>query len=114
MSGVSWEFVSTYSMDVLLRVVYLVERAPGVAVSDDTVETDLVEVRSLQLQHLVDAGAVDLVRSLADLLGGIVAATELHLDELLAVLVEKVERPQVGAARDLDQLCETISHLRLG
>jgi len=45
---------------------YLVKRAPGVPICNDTVQADLVEVRRLQLQHLVDARAVYFIRGLAD------------------------------------------------
>lgn len=44
------------------------ERTPGVAVGNDTVETDLVEVGRLELQHLVDTSTVDLIRCLENLL----------------------------------------------
>ena len=83
-------------------------------VGDDTVQTDLVQVRSLELQHFVDARAVDLVRSILDLLLSTVGPAESGVDELLAVLVEQVERWQMSAARDLDQLCEAVPDLCLG
>ena len=38
------------------------------AVGNNTVETDLVEVGRLELQHLVDTSTVDLIRCLEDLL----------------------------------------------
>jgi hypothetical protein len=67
-----------------------VERTPGVAVGDDTVKTDLVKVGCLELQHLVDASPVYLIRSLANLL--IVAlTTKAGSNQLLAVLVQQVE-----------------------
>lgn len=45
----------------------LMERRPGMAVCNDTVETNLVQVWCLELQHLVDSSTVDGVGSLADL-----------------------------------------------
>ena len=90
------------------------ERTPGVAVGNDTVETDLVEVGRLELQHLVDARAIDLVRGLADVISCIVTTTELCVDQLLAELVEEIECSEVGAAGDLNQLCETVPYLPLG
>jgi hypothetical protein len=90
-----------------------VERAPCMAVGDDTVKTDLVKVGCLQLQHLVDASTVDGVSSLADLL--VVAfATEASSDQLLAVLVKKIECGLVSTCRDLDQFGKAVSDLCLG
>jgi hypothetical protein len=85
-----------------------------VTIGNDTVQADLVKVGSLKLQHLVDARAVDLVRSLADIIGCIITTTELCLDQLLTELIEKVKCSEVGTAGDLDQLCETVSYLPLG
>lgn len=82
------------------------------AVCNDTVETDLVKVRGLEVQHLVDTSPVDLVGSILDLLLGTIGVTESGVDELLGVLVEKVECGKVSTAGDLDQLCETVSDLR--
>lgn len=82
------------------------------AVSDDTVKTDLVKVGCLQLQHLVNARTVDGVSSLADLL--VVAfATEACCDQLLAILVKKIECGLVRTCRDLDQLGKAVSDLCL-
>ena len=82
-----------------------------VAVGNDTIEADLVEVRSLELQHLVDTGTVDGVGGLFDLLGSALSTTEAGLDELLAVLVEKVKGWLVSTSGDLDQLCKSIADL---
>lgn len=46
---------------------YLMKRAPGVTVGNDTVQTNLVEVGCLELQHLKDTSAVYLIRSLSNL-----------------------------------------------
>jgi len=82
-----------------------------VAVGNDTVKTNLVEVWSLELQHLVDAGTVDGVSGLLDLFGSTLSTTETGLNELLAVLVEKVKGWLVSTGRDLDKLCESVSDL---
>lgn len=83
-------------------------------VGNDTVETNLVKVRGLELKHLVDTSSVDLVGRILDLLLSTVGVAESSVDELLGVLVEKIECGQVSAGRDLDQLCETVPDLRSG
>jgi hypothetical protein len=85
-----------------------------VTVGNDTVETDLVKVGGLELEHLVDTSPVDLVGSLLDLLLGTIGVAESGVDELLGIFVEKVECGQVSTAGDLDQLCETVPDLRSG
>lgn len=87
-------------------------RRDRVAVGNNTVETDLVKVRGLELKHLVDTGPVDPVGSILDLLLSTVGVAESGVDELLGVLVEKVECGQVSTAGDLDQLCEAVPDLR--
>lgn len=80
------------------------------AVGDDAVQTNLVEVGCLKLQHLEDTGTVYLIRCLANL-GVDVVTTEARGDQLLTVLVEKLESWPVTACGDLDQLCEAVSDL---
>ena len=84
------------------------------AVCDDTVQTNLVEIRRLELQHLVDAGAVDLIRGLADVLCRIIRTAKTRSDQLLAELVKQIERPEMSTAGDLNQLCETVANLAFG
>ena len=84
------------------------------AVCDNAVETDLVKVRGLELEHLVDTSPVNPVGSILDLLLSTIGVTESGVNELLGVLVEKIECGQVSTAGDLDQLCETVSDLRSG
>jgi hypothetical protein len=84
-----------------------------VAVGDDTVKTNLVKVGCLQLQHLVDASTVDGVSSLADFLV-VALTTEARSNQLLAVLVKKIECGLVSTCRDLDQLGKAVSDLCLG
>lgn len=57
------------------------------AVGNDTVKTDLVQVGCLKLQHLVDASAVDLIRGLEHLLI-ITLTTEASCNQPLTVLVQ--------------------------
>lgn len=57
-----------------------------VAVGDDTVKANFVKVWGLELQHLKDAVAIDVIGGLTDFLSGIVAAAKGGADELLAVL----------------------------
>ena len=83
------------------------------AVGNDTVKTNLVEVGGLELQHLVNTSTVDGVSGLADLLV-ISLTTKAGSDQLLAVLVKKVECGLVGTCRDLDQLSKAVSDLCLG
>lgn len=100
-----------------VSIIALYERCRAdirVTVGNDSVKTNLVEVGGLELQHLVDTAAVDLVSSLANLLGGTLTATETGLNELLTVLVEQVKGGEVGTGGDLDQLCETVADLGIG
>ena len=87
--------------------------APCVAVGNDTVQANLMKVGCLKLQHLVDARAIDLIRSLANLIGCIITTTELCLDQLFTVLIKEIKCSEVGTTGDLDQLCETVPYLRL-
>jgi hypothetical protein len=63
-----------------------------VAICNDTVQPNLVKVGRLELQHLVDARAIYLIRSLANIVRSIVRAAKARRDQLLAELVEQVER----------------------
>lgn len=82
------------------------------AVGNDTVKTNLVEVGSLKLQHLVDTSTVDGVSGLTDLLV-VTLATKAGSNQPLAVLVKKVECGPVATCRDLDQLGKAVSDLCL-
>lgn len=84
------------------------------AVGNDSVKTNFVEVGGLKLQHLVDTSAVDLVGSIANLLGSTITTTEASGDKLLTILVQQVEGVEVGTGGDLDQLCETVADLGIG
>lgn len=80
-------------------------------VGNDTVETNLVKVRGLELQHLVDTSPVDLVGSILNLLLSTVGVAESSVDQLLGVLVEKIECGKVSTGGDLNQFCETVPDL---
>lgn len=84
-----------------------------VAVGNDTVQHDLMEIGRLQLEHLVDTSPTDPVRSLLQLRTGIVGPAEAGTDEVLTVLVEQIKSLPVGARRDLDQLGEAVADLSL-
>lgn len=81
-------------------------------VGNDTVKTNLVEVRCLELKHLVDTGAVYFIRCLANFVI-VTLTTEACGDQLLAVLVQQIKCWPMCASRDLDELCEAISDLSL-
>lgn len=81
------------------------------AVSNDSVETNLMEIWCLDLQHLVDAHPVNLVGRVSYLLRGAIGATEPGLDDLLAIFVEQVECLEMSTCRDLDEFCEAVSNL---
>ena len=53
---------------------------PRVAISDDSVQHDLMQVGSLKPQHLINAGTADLVGRLPDLFGGLVKTAESGAD----------------------------------
>lgn len=81
------------------------------AVGNDTVKTNLVEVGRLQPQHLVDSLTVDLVGGIPDLLRGTIGTTEAGVDELLTVSVQEVEGIQMGTGRNLDELGKAVPDL---
>ena len=72
-----------------------------------------MQVRSLELQHLVDAVAVNLVCGIANLLRGSLSASETRLDDLLGVLLEQLKGLEMGTGGDLDQLSEPVTDLSL-
>lgn len=84
------------------------------AIGDDPVKTNLMQIGSLQLEHLKDSIPVDLIRSFLNLsiLDG--RAPELGLDQPLTEFIEQIECWQVSTTRDLDQLGEAVSNLSLG
>ena len=67
------------------------------AIGNDSIQSNLMEVRGLQLQHFEDASTVDLVCGLSDLLRCTICAAEASVDELLAIFVKQIEGVKVGA-----------------
>ncbi len=84
-----------------------------VAIGNDAVQSNLVEIWSFELQHLANALLVDLVRSITNFLSSAIGPSEPSLDELFAIFIEQVESVKVRAGRDLDQLGKTVSDLCL-
>ena len=88
----------------------------GVTVGNDTVKTDLVKVRRLEVEHSLDGVAADGVGSLLELLGtrasGVTAVS--GVDEVLAVLDEQAPGVLVSAVENLDELGGTVTGLADG
>jgi hypothetical protein len=59
----------------------------------------------------VDTASVYLIRRINQFLRGAIGSPEGVLNELLTVFIQKIECPEVGTGRNLDQLCEPISDL---
>ena len=91
-------------------------RRDRVAVGNNTVETDLVKVRRLEVEHALDSVTADGVGSLLELLGirarGVAAVS--GVDEVLAVLDEHAPGVLVSAVEDLDDLGSTVTGLADG
>jgi hypothetical protein len=81
------------------------------AICNDPIQSDLMQVRRLQLQHLVDSLPVDLIRRLDQLLRASIRSAKALLNQLLAVLVQQVKGVEMRTRRDLDQLGETVANL---
>lgn len=74
-----------------------------------------MQIRRLQLQHLIDPRAADCIRHLLQLTPVVLPGpAKRRRDERLAVLVQQAERLRVGARRDLDELGEAVADLGLG
>lgn len=82
-----------------------------VTVGNDSVQTNLVKVWCLELQHLIDSRSVDLISSISHLLWSTITTSKSCVDELFTVLVKQVKCAQMSAAGNLDQLSESISDL---
>ena len=83
-------------------------------IRNDSIQADLVKIRRLKFQHFVYALLVNLVRRGANFFGSAIRATKPRVDELLAVLIQEIERIKVRARRNFDQFCKTISDLCSG
>lgn len=82
-----------------------------VAVSNDSVETDLMQVRGFELQHLIDTCSVYLIGSFFNCDGSTIGPAKRRVDQLFAELVEQIKGGKVSAARDLDELSKAIADL---
>jgi hypothetical protein len=89
----------------------LVKRRPSMAVSNNTIKHNLMQVRCLKLQHLMDTSTADLISNLLDLRSSIIRSSKACVDKLLTVLLKKIISILVSTSRDLDQLCETVADL---
>ena len=85
-------------------------RRPRVTEGDDSVETQLVQVGGLELEHDVDTPLLDLLGGAQEVLSSLFVTVGV-LDEVLAVLDEQVPDPLIGTSGDLDQFSGTVSDL---
>jgi hypothetical protein len=83
-------------------------------ICNDPIQSDLMQVWRLQLQHLMDPLPVDLIRSFDQLLRTPIRSAKTLLNQLLAVLVQQVKGVEMRTSRDLDQLRETVADLSRG
>lgn len=81
------------------------------AIGDDSVKHNLMQIGSLQQQHLINPRTTNLVRNLFNLRIRLIRAPKRSPDQLLAVPVQQVIRLLVGARRDLDELGEAVADL---
>ena len=80
--------------------------------SDDSIQTKLVKIRSLELQHGVDTLFTDLLSGIPDILSTC-HVSETGLDQLLSMLDKQVPDLLVPNRSDLDELGETVTCLSL-
>merc|ERR1719236_279801 len=73
----------------------------------------LEQVRAFELQHLLHAHLGDLLANLAQTLRRAIGEAELVLDEVLGVLLKELESLEVLHRRDLDELRNSVPHMRL-
>jgi len=97
-----------------VKVVMMGERDSRMTICNDPIQSDLMQVRRLQLQHLVDPLPVDLIRRLDQLLRTPIRSAKALLNQLLAVLVQQVKGVEMRTRRDLDQLREAVADLSRG
>lgn len=85
-----------------------------VAVGNDAVEHQLVEVGRLKPQHLKDTSATDTISRASKLRTRPIGSGKGGIDEKLAVAIEKIKGIGISTGRDLDELCEAVSDLGFG
>src|ERR1700730_7660165 len=81
------------------------------SISDDPIQSNLMQIRRLQLQHLMDAFPINLIRSLDQLPRTAIRSPKTLLNQLLTVLIQQVESIEMRTSRNLYQLCETVTDL---
>lgn len=67
------------------------------AVSDNSIQSNLVQIGCLKFQHLVDAFSVDLVRCSADFVRSAIKTPKGSVDDLLAILVQEIKCGEMRA-----------------
>ncbi len=83
-----------------------------VAVCDNSVQANLMQIWRLKFQHFMDALLVNLVRSIKDFNRSTISASEARFNELLAICIEEIECVQMRACRDLNELRKAVPNLR--
>merc|ERR1719387_609494 len=91
----------------------LVHRRPSVTVRDCAALVVLEQIRALELKHLLDTLLRDRLADLAQACRGALRKTEFELDQILGVLFEKLEALRVLNRRDLDELRDPVTYVRL-
>lgn len=81
------------------------------AISDDTIKADFVQVGCLELEHLVDARFVDQISGSSHLVRRMISTTEAGDDKFRAVLLQEIKGGQMRTSRDLDELSESVTDL---
>lgn len=81
------------------------------AIGDDSIKHNLMQIRRLQQQHLINPRPTNLIRDLLNLRIRLIRPSKGRPDQLLAVPVQQVVRLLVGARRDLDELGEAVADL---
>ena len=84
------------------------------AVGNDSVEHDLVEVRCFESQHLKDGIIANLIRNLLEFRIAIWRAAKSCGNEIFTVSIQKIKCWQVSTRTDLDDLCKAIADLSDG
>lgn len=84
------------------------------SVGNHTVKHNLMKVRCLQLEHLINASPTDLVSNSLDLLRSTIRPTKRRVNQLLAVPIKQLVRLAMSTCGDLDELGKSVTDLSLG
>lgn len=85
-----------------------------VSVGNHAVKHNLMKIRRLQFQHLINASPTDLVSNSLDLLRSIIRTTKSCVNQLLAVPIEQLIGLAMSTCGDLDELGKSVADLRFG